>query len=875
MYNVSAILVGNTSELVTTDRIGYFQFINVPDGFYTLKIINVGFDPIEKEVAVSNNKVIEVGDILLTYNPKNIDVGLVTLNDDELASEESSMSSNASILQSSRDVFSRVSAFELGSYWFKPRGYDNKYFDIHFNGIRMNKIDNGRVNFNNWGGLNDVTRRPDELKYGLESSDYTFGDIGGVTNFDTRPSTMRKGLSLSYSLSNRSYNNRIMASYNTGLLDNGWAIMVSGTRRWANEGLIEGTFHDSWSYFLGIEKKINNRHTFNFTTFGAPNRRASGSPNTQELVDLKGIYYNSYWGWQDGEKRSERVKKTYEPVFQFTHHWNIGKQSKLLSTVSYQFGKDSSSRLDWFNAQNPTPNYYKNMPSYWQYLQDDVEYEKYLENWTNGKYSQIDWSKLYQANQNIKIEDNGLRQSVYYVADDVNSDKIATFYTNFKTSLSKSVQLIVAANYQNVKSNLYREVVDLLGGDYVRNFDDFNNVSFDVNNIGYSAKKGDVFDYDYTINKNLFDVFVQTKYRSSFFDITLGIKAAYVDFLRDGKFKHGLYLNNSHGKSSKYDFFNIGLKGNLLLKLDGKNFLMLNGQYMTEAPNAEEIFPNARLHHVTIKESLNNAEIKSGDISFIHRSPKIKTKATVFYTLVQNDIEKGFGYIDGAEGSYFVSEVLSGVNKQYFGGEFAVEAQLTSDFKLSAVAALGQHTYINNPNYYLFSDDFMIDSGEAYKNYGTSYLKDYKLQTGPQSAYSLGIEYRNPKFWWIGVSGNLLANNYIDVAPYRRTTNFIRNIQSVVDDQLLKNVLKQHRLSDEFMLNLNIGKTFRFGKYFLGTSLTINNILNNKEYVTSGFEQLRLGNYDNAINNSQQKLFGPRMFYGSGTTYFLNVYLRI
>lgn len=76
------------------------------------------------------------------------------------------------------------------------------------------------------------------------------------------------------------------------------------------------------------------------------------------------------------------------------------------------------------------------------------------------------------------------------------------------------------------------------------------------------------------------------------------------------------------------------------------------------------------------------------------------------------------------------------------------------------------------------------------------------------------------------------------------------------------------------MLNLNLGKSFRFGSYYLGTSLTINNLLNNKKYVTGGYEQLRLGSYDNAINLYQRELFGPKLFYGLGRTFFFNVYLR-
>ena len=301
VYNLTVRLGGVVvNDAAITDRIGYFQFVDIPDGVYKLQIYGVGYDPYEKEITIIGQKVLDLGDIKLTFNPNTAEVGIITLTDDELSDDESTTASNSGLLQSSRDVFARVSAYELGSYWFKPRGLDNKYNDVMFNGVRMNKMDNGRATFNNWGGLNDVTRRPDELTYGIEPSSYAFGDLGGVTNFDTRPSTMRKGVSLAYSSTNRSYRNRVMATYNTGLMDNGWAFMVSGSRRWAEEGIIEGTSYDAYAYYLGIEKKFNEHHTLNFTSFGAPTRRTTGSPNTQEVVDMKGIYYNSYWGWQDG-----------------------------------------------------------------------------------------------------------------------------------------------------------------------------------------------------------------------------------------------------------------------------------------------------------------------------------------------------------------------------------------------------------------------------------------------------------------------------------------------------------------------------------------------------------------------------------------------
>lgn len=887
VYNLSVRLIGFSEEPVTTDRIGYFQFVEVPNGTYTLQVTGPNFDMYRQDVTVSSENELDLGDILVSYNPAAAEIGLITLSEDEVSSDESSLASNSGLLQSSRDVFASTTAFDLGAYWFKPRGYDNKYNDIHFNGIRMNKIDNGRATFNNWGGLNDVTRRPQEITYGIDPSETSFGDIGGVSNFDTRPSTLRKGVSLGYSLSNRSYRHRVMGTYNSGLMENGWAFMVSGSRRWAEEGIIEGSFYDAWAYFIGIEKKFNENHTLNFTTFGAPNRRAGGSPNTQEIVDLKGIHYNAYWGWHDGEKRNERVRETFEPVFQLTHHWKINNSSKLTTTLSYQTGYDSGTRLDWFRASNPSPSYYRNAPSFylWHTSGSQEKYLAQIDKWRTGEIGQLDWNSLYQANYNNQNGYNGGDgRAVYWIGKDITSDKVYAFNTNYQTQLSENIDFLVALTYQRTTSELYKEVEDLLGASYVLNKDDFadNTIanSFDMNNPDYVARQGDRYEYNYEINRNYADVYAQTKIKGSLLDVTIGMHASFTDFYRDGKYRHYLYDERSFGKSKTYDFFNFGIKSQFMFKLDGRNFVVLNGQYSTEAPTADEVFPNARLHDLTIGE-IDNAKIYSGDLSYILRAPRVKARLTGYYTRISDEIEKSFGYIDGRQGAedgggntYFAAEVLTDVEKEHLGMEFAIEGQITPTFKAYGVASLGQYTYKNNPNYYLFSDDLLDDFG-GLNNFGKAYIENYRVAAGPHIGSTLGVEYRSPKYWWIGVSGNYLANNYLDIAAFRRTSQFYGGLHpSDIDPEMAKEVLRQQKTSNEFMVNANLGYSKRFGKYFAIVSLNVNNVLDNQDYVTGGFEQLRLGSYTNSLDENYKTNMGSRLWYGIGRSFFLNLIFR-
>ena len=190
-----------------------------------------------------------------------------------------------------------------------------------------------------------------------------------------------------------------MATYNSGMLEKGWAYSLSIGRRWGNEGYQDASFYDSNSAFLSVQKIFNNKHSLNFAAIYAPNRRGKVSPNTQEVYDLKGIKYNEYWGYHDGEKRNSRVKRVVEPILLLNHDWSIDDKSSLETSIGYQFGEMGNSRLDYAGGANPSPAYYQDLPSYFLADTDGPDYEgAYIaqENFINN--GQINWNRIYDAN---------------------------------------------------------------------------------------------------------------------------------------------------------------------------------------------------------------------------------------------------------------------------------------------------------------------------------------------------------------------------------------------------------------------------------------------------------------------------------------------
>ncbi len=903
--NQAVISLGQDGKFETeSDYNGYFEFKDIYPGTYSITVNKPGYIPVTFNLTLSSEGLKkDIGKIKLEYNSFQVEEGMITLMEDDLSMDEGPSTvgqAGIGLLQASRDVFSRTAAFELGGYWFRTRGTDNRYNNILFNGVSMSKSYSGRPDFNNWGGLNNVIKYPYERTENNTVSDYSFSDLGGTAYYTTWASGYRKGLDFSYSLTNRTYQQRLMITYSSGMTASGWALTLSGSRRWMEEGVIDGTYNDSYAYFVSVEKKLSDKHRLNLTLLGAPVRRSGASPNTQEVYDLRGKNYNAYWGWQNGDKRSERVKRIFEPVFMLTDLWNINEKTQLTATVSYQYGYNKSSRLNQYEANNPSPTYYKNLPGYWIDRNTD-EYETLLTAWQNNDpaVTQINWTQLYNANKEAPLYTDpysgktGKRAS-YFLEDNVIKDKTINAVAHMQTRFTDNWKFFVNLFYQNTESVNYGEVNDLLGSDFVLNKNSFiqgdgTSSSKDDYNIlkpGSVAEKGDKTEYYYQFFRQEITANFITRIAMRRWDLAVSANIGRNESYRNGLFMHGLYPDNSYGKSNKKNFTELGLRGGLTYKINGRNFITVNSAYYESSPVLNEIFVNPRLNN-DITPNLTNQKINTCDIAYTLQSPIVKVKASGYYTRVKDAVEitryyaQGVG-IEGTNGitkDAFISEVLTGVEKDFLGAEAGIEWKVIPTLSMIGMISLGQYIYSNNPSLYVLSD---VSPG--LHDYGTAYLKNYKLAGTPQKGYSLGLRYSSPKYWWVGVSGNFLQDTYTDISALSRTMNFIleniNNPDSIypgATPETVKKSLKQKQYQDVFMLNANIGKTFRLKKCSMGISLSMANLLNERRYVTGSFEQ---GRYSNFVQRTEDQareypLFGDKLFYDKGRSYFLNVLFRL
>jgi hypothetical protein len=865
----------------TTNQQGEFSFsADVPDGNQTLILTKTNYLNLYYPIVITSGELVNMGELFLELDNENDELFTITLSDDELNDDTSGADNISGLLSASQDIFQRAAAFEFSPSFFRLRGLNTDNGTVLMNGIEMNKIFDGRPQWSNWGGMNDVLRSQ-ELSNGLAPSPYNFGGLLGSTNINLRASNYRSGGRITYSSSNRSYTNRLMATYASGMLDGGWAYAFTLGRRWGDEGFQDGTFYDANSFFVSVEKKLNDKHSLNLVGFYTPNRRGKSSPNTQEVFDLKGITYNEYWGWHDGEKRNSRIRRIAEPVIMLNHYWDISDKTSVNTNVAYQFGELGNSRLDYAGGANPSPAYYQGLPSYFLADDDGPDFSgAYIAQQSFQNGGQVDWDRIYDSNLTNNINGD---YAAYVLYEDRSDDKQFTANTILESSLNDNLTLNAAINYKRLKSRNFAEIIDMLGSNtgYL-NVDSFDQVQFDLQNPDLVVGEGDNFRYNYNIEANVLSGFAQAQFKYNKVDFFLAGSYTATEYQREGLYQTETYANNSFGKGRKLSFGGIGAKGGFTYKYSGKHIFNINAGYITKAPSIRNTYTNSRENHAIVGDitgiDITEEKITSFDANYIFRSSTVKARLTGYYTQMQDANEISFYFADGIsgvdQGTAFVQEILQGIDKSHMGIEFGMEAQVTPTIKLTGVASIGQFTYDNNPNLVLTSSDFVEGL-----NFGESNLKDYRIAAGPQQAASIGFEYRDPNYWWFGTTANFFSNTYIDVSPLTRTQNFYLDTDGLpfnnYEPELARELLRQERFDDYMVVNAIGGKSWKIGDKYISLFVSLNNIFDQK-FKSGGFEQGRSANYQSLQEDSQnqKRVFGPKYWYGRGPTYFLNLNYR-
>ena len=912
---------------------GSFFIPDLADGIYELVISEDEY--LETRVNVTVNDGYVKNMFSLSLSPVSTAQELDASNYAEYDLDEMGYNDNPTLLFGQNDIFSRIAGFNFSSVRFKTRGYGNETQDVYLAGVRMNDAITDYGPFSLWSGLNEATRSKDN-SVGLELLRNAFGGYNGATNVYANASAMRPGLRGSILTNSAMYRLRLMLSYGTGRLDNGWSYAFNISTRLGGNDWIKGVYYKSFAYYGAAEKTWDDGvHTLGFVFMAAPGERGAQNASTQEVYDLMGDnMYNSNWGWQNGEMRNSRVRRTHEPIAIAKYDFKPSDSFQASATVLYRFGKNGYTSLDWYDAQDPRPDYYRNLPSYFynedpDYKRTDIRKSYWARDAWQSDYApttHINWDRLYMVNR-MNVNSQGYARSKYIVEDRRTDQRDLNFAVSGEWKPVKWFTADFGGDAKINRTEYFKTVSDLLGGDYYVDLDNFAERDFASsqakvqNDLDYyfmagAARvlgKGDKFGYDYYANVRKASAWANLRFNFGHLSGNVAGQIGRQSVWREGLVRKGLFAGlddngkeifdaygtrltsydsfgnviTSKGKSDVVSFTTWAAKGGLEYVIGSRMRIYGNAGYFVDAPNFNQSFLSPRTRNTLIPD-LTTFKTFSADVNYQYSYHGYNLRVTGFYTNIMDQSSMRSYYNDIQ--SSFVNAAMANIDQIHKGIEMGFKVPTPiNNLALQGVLSWGEYYYSSNPTMTMTVDNsaelvvdhvvvpywkshpvFKRDENGGLTKEVDHYQKHYVAGT-PQLAASLGLNY-NYKYWFIDVDAEYFDNTYLEMSPLSRTDMATAGGDGIVTPHEIEALATQEKFDPAFLLNCSVGKSWFRNGHQIGFSLQVKNILNNRNVRTGGYEQTRL--VQKTEEGERYYAFDPKYFYMSGLNYMLNIYFR-
>ena len=894
-----AIAINGIAINTTTNENGEFVIEGLEPGQYLLTFSAYEFEDLELMVRVKE----------LVHDMQNIymiPAGVTAIDDSAFAELDTDVENAGdaqampSALSASKDIFNNIASYRFSEMRFNVRGYDSQYQDVYLNGIRFNDALTGYGPWSLWSGLNDATRNQ-ETTSGLQSSDFGLGGIAGTTNINARASQLRKGFRASVVNSTQLYRFRVMLSYASGQLDNGWSYGFTLSTRQGGNGYVNGVYYNAYGYFFSAEKIFNSRHRLSATIMGAPTQRGAQQASTQEAYDLWGDnYYNPNVGLQNGKERNSRVRRMHEPIAMLNYNWQISENTSLAVATSVRFGFNGYSALTWYKGEDPRPDYYRVLPSYYgdrlerrmilnnfaeanemtlpfsniDLETDKAKYIEYMQNWDGY----IDFDGLMQNNMMGEVNNlYGEGHRAAYMIEERHTDQIDyNFAAQLNHIFRGGSKLTAGVRARVNRTEYYSTVKDLLGGDYWLDVDKFAERDFGNNTVSYqnnmayyrehghaqAVKEGDKYNYDYYAHVRQGQLWAMYDVAAGGFSANIGAEVGFSSLWREGLWEKGLFLNEnaggdrgmtSFGDSDKVNSLTYKGKVNLSYRFSGSHSIEANATIMQNAPMFNNAFVSARTRN-QITPGLSPERIYGFDISYNLNTPWVRARLSAYYTQMM-DQSKVISFYDDTQSS-FTNFAMSGIDKRYMGVELGLSVPIAWGLSLQGAVSLGDYIYTSNPEFTQMIDNSATDVVHSVVNW-----KGMKVESTPQTAINVGLNFRGPNNWFATIDFNYYDRLYLSMNPMYRTDYLASEIMRIYDwssletgrqkayvIDIIDGIRAQEELGSAYTLSASVGKTWRIKyKYTLGVSLQVNNILNSQKIRTGGYEQMRLNKLSDPV----------------------------
>ena len=322
--------------------------------------------------------------------------------------------------------------------------------------------------------------------------------------------------------------------------------------------------------------------------------------------------------------------------------------------------------------------------------------------------------------------------------------------------------------------------------------------------------------------------------------------------------------------------------------------LALNLGAVQDAPTFNSAFVSPRTRN-TVTPGLTPEQTYSAELVYNLNLPYLQARIAGYFTEMTNS-SKVISFYDDTQAS-FTNFAMSNIDKRYMGVEVAVRVPIWGGLALQGALNYGDYRYTSNPNFVQ-----TVDNSNEVKLTDTVDWNGFYVESTPQFAVNVGLDFRGPKNWFASINFNYYDKLYLSMNPAYRTENAIAPYKRafLADNSTLEQkvwalnamntIRAQEDLGNAYTLAASIGKNWYIKrKYTIGFSAEVKNILNNKGFRTGGYEQMRMRKvrgygYKQGTNGSYvysthpsttyYTRFDSKYLYMLGTTCFVNVYFR-
>ncbi len=610
------------------------------------------------------------------------------------------------------------------------------------------------------------------------------------------------------------------------------------------------------------ERLLQNNSKLGFSLIWNYSNQSRAATAVNEAIELSGTRsYNPSWGWYHNKIYFPNTRQSNAPLFLFKYEKKWSDNNYIIITNAIVVGTQSQSGLEWTQATDPRPDYYRYLPSYIT----DSGLQKSLKNWylQHPQLLQTNFDKLEKTNL-LSAE----KRSFYIVSQQNTNLLLGHGSVTYSKQVSSYFEFLTGVRYAFEKLHSFNTIKDLIGGTYYYNYNNW------INDDGIATSfQNDILNPNRKINLNekwganffLKSVQLQPWFEIAHYDHKIeshfALGFGLQGLQRDGLNENGLFPANSKGPSSIIFQNAANFKAQVLYKFSGRTYLRAIAYLQNQPATAEATYINYDLNAFT--SPYWSSVLKRGiDLSFFYRAPQYKITASIYWNNSFNNSVKTFFYHDAY--AQFVYGVIGDIAKQNTGAELSVETSIFDKIQLSYVSNYQHNIFLNNPKYQLLqANDFNNVSGSLL------YLSNLAATSIPNFTNSLNLIFQFNSTASIGLDFVYAMERAMFVDYFRRS-DFVK---TKIDAYSWNDLLANTYLPNSGAINAFASKRFMLKRpnklYKYQLSISARNILNTPIPVIA-YEQTR---FDYVHFNANK--YAPKYLYDMGANYSIRFQLQI